>query len=129
MVRVVLSSIAAVPLVFFFTLPQTAMSEVEYGLWTSPSSSGGKFWSVSRTGTVVTTKFGKIGTEGQSSKKVFASEDEADIFVAKTIVYPSQVGHPPAKNEVMLRVDFTLLYHQNSEPERRAAQTTQNREK
>lgn len=44
-----------------------------------------KFWEIGRAGAEVTTRWGRIGTEGQSKVKQFASEAKAEAEVAKQI--------------------------------------------
>lgn len=68
------------------------MSE-EYGRWVSPSASGGKFWTISLSGSTVTTTFGKLGSTGQSSTKSLPNKAKAVEFVLKTIKEKEKKGY------------------------------------
>lgn len=65
----------------------------EYGRWEADSVSGGKFWSISRDGTNVTTSWGKLGSSGQSNTKSFASEEKAVAMITSTILKKEKEGY------------------------------------
>jgi DNA ligase 1 len=52
-----------------------------------------KFWEVAQSGCDVTTKWGRIGSAGQSKTKTFASEDAAQKQAEKLIEEKSEEGY------------------------------------
>lgn len=52
-----------------------------------------KFWQVSLAGTIQTVRYGRIGTEGQSVKKSFESEDVAHAATEKIIAQKLAKGY------------------------------------
>jgi len=56
-----------------------------------------KFWQVTQDGKKLTIVFGKIGTNGQTSEKSFASEDEATAEMEKLIKSKTKKGYQEVK--------------------------------
>ncbi len=52
-----------------------------------------KFWEVSQQGTDMTTRYGKIGTNGQSTTKTFDSHEKAAAETAKIIAKKVKEGY------------------------------------
>ncbi len=52
-----------------------------------------KFWEISATGSSLTTSFGRIGTDGQSKTKQFASDDKCQVEVEKLIRQKTGKGY------------------------------------
>lgn len=52
-----------------------------------------KFWEVSQDGVEVTVRFGKIGASGQTTKKEFDSEADAEAHVEKLIAEKTKKGY------------------------------------
>ncbi len=65
----------------------------EYGRWVCPSSSGGKFWTISRTGKSISSNFGKVRTKGQSHSRTFTTEQLAIDFVESQIKEKERKGY------------------------------------
>jgi len=57
------------------------------------SSSGGKFWEVEVSGTDVITRYGRVGSDGATSTKSFASEEKAEKEAAKLIRQKKSKGY------------------------------------
>lgn len=55
-----------------------------------------KFWAISRAGVVVTTRFGRIGTDGLSSAKSFADEEKAKKEFDKLVAEKTKKGYVEA---------------------------------
>jgi uncharacterized protein (TIGR02996 family) len=58
--------------------------------------SSSKFWDISRQGVRLTTKFGKIGSNGQTQIKDYASEDAAEADMQKQIAAKLKKGYEAA---------------------------------
>ena len=56
-----------------------------------------KFWQVTQEGKKLTIIFGKIGTNGQTTEKSFASEDEAAIEMDKLVKSKIKKGYIEVK--------------------------------
>ena len=56
-----------------------------------------KFWQVTQDGKQLTIVFGKIGTNGQTTEKSFASEDEATTEMEKLIKSKIKKGYQEVK--------------------------------
>jgi len=56
-----------------------------------------KFWQVTQDGKKLTIVFGKIGTNGQTTEKSFASEDEATAEMEKLIKSKTKKGYQEVK--------------------------------
>jgi len=56
-----------------------------------------KFWQVTQDGEKLTIVFGKIGTNGQTTEKSFASEDEATAEMEKLIKSKTKKGYQEVK--------------------------------
>ena len=56
-----------------------------------------KFWQVTQDGKKLTIVFGKIGTNGQTTEKSFASEDEATTEMEKLIKSKTKKGYQEVK--------------------------------
>lgn len=52
-----------------------------------------KFWEIDTDGTEVTVRFGKIGTNGQTTVKSFDSEDEATKHSDKLVAEKTKKGY------------------------------------
>ena len=52
-----------------------------------------KFWEVDVEGTDVTVRFGKIGTNGQTTVKSFADNTAADAHAAKLVAEKTKKGY------------------------------------
>jgi len=57
------------------------------------STSGGKFWEVEVSGTDVTTRYGRVGSDGATNTKSFASEEKAEKEAAKLIRQKKSKGY------------------------------------
>ncbi|MBX3245568.1 MAG: WGR domain-containing protein [Myxococcales bacterium] len=55
-----------------------------------------KFWEIALDGCDLTTRWGRIGTSGQSKTKTFASEDKARVEHDKLIAEKTSKGYSPA---------------------------------
>jgi uncharacterized protein (TIGR02996 family) len=64
------------------------MPRYEYSEGTS-----NKFWEIERDGSVVTTRWGRIGTDGQSKEKDLGSEDKAEKEYTKLIGQKTKKGY------------------------------------
>lgn len=62
-------------------------------LWECPSSSGGKFWSCSVDGSLVTTSWGRLNTKGQTKTTDHVTEEKAKKFVETTIKKKEKEGY------------------------------------
>jgi cell wall assembly regulator SMI1/predicted DNA-binding WGR domain protein len=71
--------------------PTTSTTDKRYFELTSGTSS--KFWEVSQKGSDITTRYGKIGTNGQSTTKTFASSEKAAAEVAKITAKKVKEGY------------------------------------
>lgn len=56
-----------------------------------------KFWQVTQDGKKLTIVFGKIGTNGQTTEKTFASEDEAATEMDKLVKSKIKKGYKEVK--------------------------------
>jgi len=56
-----------------------------------------KFWQVTQDGKKLTIIFGKIGTNGQTTEKTFASEDEAATEMDKLVKSKIKKGYKEVK--------------------------------
>lgn len=56
-----------------------------------------KFWQVTQDGKKLTIVFGKIGTNGQTTEKSFASEDAATTEMEKLIKSKTKKGYQEVK--------------------------------
>ena len=52
-----------------------------------------KFWEIRPQGASFTTRFGKIGTKGQTSQKDFSSEASASVEAAKLVAEKMKKGY------------------------------------
>lgn len=52
-----------------------------------------KFWEITRSGSNVTVRYGRIGTQGQSNEKTFADDDAADRHAEKLIAEKTKKGY------------------------------------
>ena len=57
------------------------------------SGSSSKFWEVSQSGCDMTTRWGRIGSNGQSKTKTFANEASASAALAKLIEEKTSEGY------------------------------------
>lgn len=73
------------------------MTESNVFRYEAPSSTGGKFWEISRDGVNVSTKWGKLTAKGQSKSTVFEDEVKAKKFVETTIRKKEKEGYVLAK--------------------------------
>jgi len=62
-------------------------------VWESPSSSGGKFWACSINEAEVVTRWGKLGSKGQSKTTIHTDEEKAKKFVETTIRKKEKEGY------------------------------------
>ncbi|MEM6926524.1 MAG: WGR domain-containing protein, partial [Myxococcota bacterium] len=63
-----------------------------------------KFWEITREGTEVTTRWGRIGTGGQTKTKSLATESAAEAEVAKLTASKTKKGYAPAGSGVTPQV-------------------------
>lgn len=56
-------------------------------------ASSAKFWEVTVDGTNLIVRFGKIGTNGQTTEKSFASQEAAEAEAAKLIASKTKKGY------------------------------------
>jgi DNA ligase-1 len=73
----------------------TSASKPRYFEFTEGTSN--KFWEVSQTGNAMTTRWGRIGTAGQSKTKTFADESAASTAAAKLIEEKTGEGYVEPK--------------------------------
>jgi predicted DNA-binding WGR domain protein len=52
-----------------------------------------KFWEISVSGAALTTRWGKVGTDGQCKTKDFVSDEKAEAEAAKLIVEKTKKGY------------------------------------
>jgi predicted DNA-binding WGR domain protein len=71
--------------------PLTAAGKPRYFEFVGGPS--GKFWEVSQSGCAMTTRWGRIGSAGQSKTKAFADEAAAADQVAKLIAEKTREGY------------------------------------
>lgn len=58
-----------------------------------------KFWEIHLRGSAFTTRYGKIGTAGQTARKVFGSSAEAQKAHDKLVAEKVKKGYAPAADD------------------------------
>ncbi|MFC3897751.1 DUF4132 domain-containing protein [Lentzea rhizosphaerae] len=63
--------------------------------WELVADSSAKFWEIGQSGATVTVRFGRLATNGQTQTKELASEEAAELHVAKLVAEKEKKGYRP----------------------------------
>lgn len=75
------------------------MSDEKFQMWVCQEDKHNKWWTFEVSGNSVTTKYGRIGQNGQSSTKSFKSTWERDAYAHKKLSEKRAKGYEPVTKE------------------------------
>jgi predicted DNA-binding WGR domain protein len=87
------------------------MSDEKFKMWVCQEDKHNKWWTYEISGNTVTTKFGRIGQDGQSSTKSFSDSWSRDSYANKKLSEKTAKGYNPVSKEQfdLLRLQAEIM--------------------